>query len=77
MVANLEDISLKICPAIGNTVFGIGFGITHKQAGNTSSGHLQDDGVLVEIVREVAVGLRTGMVRPGSRLIVSHGGALK
>ena len=33
----------------------------------------QDDGVLVDVVEKVAVGLMTGMVRPGSRLIVFHG----
>jgi len=31
MVPDLEDIGLKICPAIGNTVFGIGIGITLEQ----------------------------------------------
>ncbi len=54
MVPDFEDVSREICPAIGHTGFGIGIGIgiTHEQEGNTSSGHLQDDGILVEVVRE-------------------------
>ena len=50
MVADFEDVCLKIRSAIGNTAFGISIGITHEQEGNASSGHLQDDGVLVEVV---------------------------
>ncbi len=52
MILDLEDICLEICPAIGNTAFGIGIGITYEQEENASSGHLQDDGVLVDIIRE-------------------------
>ena len=50
-----------------------GIGITHEQEWDASVGHPQDDGVLVDVVEKVAVGLMTGMVRPGSRLIVFHG----
>ena len=52
MVPDLEDIGLEIFPVIGNTAFSIGIGITHEQEGNASVGHLQDEGVLVDIVGE-------------------------
>ncbi len=52
MVGDLEDVRLEICPAIGNTNFGIGIGVTHEQEGNASVGHLQDNGVLVDVVRQ-------------------------
>ena len=52
MVPDLEDISLEIRSAIDNTAFGIGIGVTHEQEENTTAGHLQHDGVLVDIVRE-------------------------
>ena len=52
MVPDLEDIGLEIFPVIGNTAFSIGIGITHEQEGNASVGHLQDDGVLVDVVRK-------------------------
>jgi len=52
VVPDLEDVGLKICPAIGNTAFGIGIHITHEQEGNASVGHFQDDGVLVDVVWE-------------------------
>lgn len=50
MVPDLEDFNLKICSVIGRAAFGIGIDITHEQEGNTSAGHLQDDGVLVDVV---------------------------
>ena len=50
MVPDLVDISLKICSAIGNAAFGIGIATAHEQEGNASSGHLQDNGALVDIV---------------------------
>jgi len=43
---------LEIRSAIGNTAFGIGIGITHEPEGKASIGHLQDDGVLVDVVGE-------------------------
>jgi len=52
MVPDLEDVGLEICPAISNSCFGIGIGITHEQEGNASIGYLQDDGVLVDVVRK-------------------------
>ncbi len=52
MVPDLEDICLVICCAISHSGFGIGIGITHEQEGNASGGHLQDDGVLVDVVGE-------------------------
>jgi len=52
VVPDFEDIYLKIRPAIGNSGFGFGIGITHVQEGNTSVGHFQYKGVLVDIVRE-------------------------
>ena len=52
MVPDLEDVGLEICPAIGNSGFGIGIGITHEQDGNATVGHFKDDGVLVDIIRE-------------------------
>ena len=52
MVPDLEDIGLKIRSAIGKSAFGISISITHEQEGNSSSGHLQDDGVLVDTVRK-------------------------
>ncbi len=50
MVTNFEDIGLKIRTPISNAAFGIGIGITHEQEGNASSGHLQDEGVLVDYI---------------------------
>ncbi len=47
-----EAIFLEIRSAIDHTAFGIGMGITHEQEGNASVGHLQDDGVLVDVVRK-------------------------
>jgi len=67
MILDLEDICLEICPAIGNTAFGIGIGITYEQEENASSGHLQDDGVLVYIIREGGGWVEDReRVRPGS-----------
>ena len=57
MVPDFEDIGLKICPAIGNTVFGVGIGITHEQEGNATVGHFQDDGVPVDVFREGGSGV--------------------
>ena len=52
MVPDLEDICLEIRSTIGNSGFGIGIGITHEKEGKASVGHLQDDGVLVDVVGE-------------------------
>ncbi len=66
MVPDLEDISLKIRSAIGNTVFGIGMGITHEQEGNAyRQVILRTMEFWLMSSDKVAVGLRTEMVRPG------------
>ncbi|GEM_PF-6126075 len=76
MVPDLEDICLNICSAICNSGFGVGIGITHEKEGNSPVGHLQDDGVLVDVVREGGgwVEDRDGQARgPGrSCLMLGH-----
>ena len=52
VVPDLEDIGLEIRSAIDNTAFGIGIGVTHEQEVNASVGHLQDNGVLVDVIRK-------------------------
>ena len=75
MVTDLEDVCLKIYSTIGNTGFGIGIAIAHEQEGNASVVHLQDDGVLVDVIRKSGGWVED---RDGQRpvLIVSRGGAL-
>ncbi len=50
MVPDLEDVCLMIRSTVGLSGFDIGIGITHEQEGNTSVGHLQDDGVLFDVI---------------------------
>jgi len=74
MVPDFEEVCLKIRSAIDNTAFGIGIGVTHEQEENTTAGHLQHDGVLVDIVREGGGWVEDLMVRPGSTSARTCGG---
>jgi hypothetical protein len=77
MVPDLEDVSLEIRSTIGNTAFDDEICITHEQEGNTSEVIFRTMEFWLMSSENVDEGFKTEILRPGSRLIVYHGGALK
>jgi len=77
MVPDLEDVGLEICPAIAILVSASALASPMDRTETPPEVIFRTMEFWLMSSEKVEVGLRTEMVGPGSRLIVSQGGASK